>query len=106
MPSHGRRKTSDQCSGTYKLKAAYEYSLIGSFMDFFEGLTYEHVNFIFSDVTYPQESAHYTLNPNAYKFAYSEPGVSRTTIIVMLMKSMIRHTGIMDLLGKWRMLQI
>ncbi|KAI3706382.1 hypothetical protein L6452_24079 [Arctium lappa] len=50
------------------------YSLSGSFMDFFEGLTYEHVNFIFSDVTYPQESIHSTMNTNAYKFAYSEPG--------------------------------
>ncbi|KAI3716528.1 hypothetical protein L1987_67465 [Smallanthus sonchifolius] len=43
-------------------------------MDFFEGLTYEHVNFIFSDVTYPQESTQSTINTNAYKFAYFEPG--------------------------------
>lgn len=43
-------------------------------MDFFEGLTYEHVNFIFSEVTYPQDSMHSTVNTNAYKFAYSEPG--------------------------------
>lgn len=43
-------------------------------MDFFEGITYEHVNFIFSDVTYPQESIHSTVNTNAYKFAYCEPG--------------------------------
>lgn len=47
-------------------------------MDFFEGLTYEHVNYIFSDVTYPQfsmqESTYSTMNTNTYKFAYSEPG--------------------------------
>nr|XP_043637439.1 E3 ubiquitin-protein ligase BIG BROTHER-like [Erigeron canadensis]XP_043637447.1 E3 ubiquitin-protein ligase BIG BROTHER-like [Erigeron canadensis] len=50
------------------------YSLSRSFMDFFEGFTYDHVNFIFSDVTYPQESTYSTMNTNPYKFAYSEPG--------------------------------
>ncbi|CAI9290120.1 unnamed protein product [Lactuca saligna] len=49
------------------------HSLSGSLMDFFEGLTYEHVNFIFSDVTYPQDSTNYTMNTSSYKFAYSEP---------------------------------
>ncbi|GJW19950.1 hypothetical protein Tco_0027386, partial [Tanacetum coccineum] len=48
--------------------------LSGSLMDFFEGFTYEHVNFIFSDVTYPQDSIQSTINTNNYKFAYSEPG--------------------------------
>lgn len=43
-------------------------------MDFFEGFTYEHVNFIFSDVTYPQDSIQSTINTNNYKFAYSETG--------------------------------
>ncbi|XP_071712091.1 E3 ubiquitin-protein ligase BIG BROTHER-like [Rutidosis leptorrhynchoides] len=44
-------------------------------MDFFEGLTYEHVNFIFSEVTYPQDSIYSTVNTNnTYKYAYSEPG--------------------------------
>lgn len=30
------------------------YSSTGSFMDFFEGLTYDHVNFIFADAPYAQ----------------------------------------------------
>lgn len=46
----------------------------GSFMDFFEGFTYEHVNFIFSDVTYPQDSTNYTTNTSSYKFTNSDPG--------------------------------
>ncbi|CAH1415697.1 unnamed protein product [Lactuca virosa] len=50
------------------------HSLSGNLMDFFEGLTYEHVNFIFSDVTYPQDSTNYTMNTSSYNFAYSEPG--------------------------------
>lgn len=49
-------------------------SRTGSLMDFFEGLTYEHVNFIFSDVTYPQDSIVSTMNTSSYKFAYSDPG--------------------------------
>ncbi|KAL4591464.1 hypothetical protein LXL04_004430 [Taraxacum kok-saghyz] len=51
-----------------------EFNIPHSFMDFFEGLTYEHVNFIFSDVTYPQDSTNYTMNTSSYKFAYSEQG--------------------------------
>nr|GEX46375.1 hypothetical protein [Tanacetum cinerariifolium] len=39
-----------------------------------ESFTYEHVNFIFSDVTYPQDSIQSAINTNNYKFAYSEPG--------------------------------
>lgn len=35
------------------------YSSSGSFMDFFESLTYEHVNFIFADPPYSQ--VHYPI---------------------------------------------
>lgn len=50
------------------------YSSSGSFMDFFEGLTYEHVNFIFADPPYAQESTYPSINASAYKFGLSEPG--------------------------------
>ncbi|CAB4278235.1 unnamed protein product [Prunus armeniaca] len=50
------------------------YSTAGSFMEYFEGLTYEHVNFIFSGDSHAQESAYPTMNTNYYKFGLSEPG--------------------------------
>ncbi|KAM1227913.1 hypothetical protein ACFX2I_007108 [Malus domestica] len=50
------------------------YSSAGSFMEYFEGLTYEHVNFIFSGDSHAQESAYPTMNTNYYKFGLSEPG--------------------------------
>ncbi|CAK9188214.1 unnamed protein product [Ilex paraguariensis] len=50
------------------------YRSTGNFMDFFEGLTYEHVNFIFADPSYAQESAYPSMNTSLYKFGLSEPG--------------------------------
>ncbi|PNY14970.1 E3 ubiquitin ligase big brother-like protein, partial [Trifolium pratense] len=44
----------------------------GSFIEYFEGLTYEHVNFIFSGASHAQESP-YPSNSNFYKFGLSEP---------------------------------
>lgn len=32
----------------------YPYNTAGSFMEYFEGLTYEHVNFIFSGASHAQ----------------------------------------------------
>lgn len=49
-------------------------------MDFFEGLTYEHLNFIFADHDHDhslyttQESLYPLMNASAYKFGISEPG--------------------------------
>lgn len=47
-------------------------------MDFFEGLTYEHLNFIFADhdlSSYTtQESLYPSMNTSAYKFGLCEPG--------------------------------
>lgn len=37
---------------------AMPYNSIGSFVDFFGGLTYDHVNFIFADAPYAQ--VHYS----------------------------------------------
>ncbi|KAK4419546.1 E3 ubiquitin-protein ligase BIG BROTHER [Sesamum alatum] len=53
------------------------YNSIGSFVDFFGGLTYDHVNYIFADVNYVQENAYNAYpatNTSLYKFAVSEPG--------------------------------
>ncbi|KAL3850114.1 hypothetical protein ACJIZ3_011996 [Penstemon smallii] len=49
------------------------YNSIGSFVDFFGGLTYDHVNYIFSDANYVQENAYPATNTSLYKFAVSEP---------------------------------
>ncbi|XP_031100159.1 E3 ubiquitin-protein ligase BIG BROTHER-like [Ipomoea triloba] len=47
------------------------YDSIGSFMDFFEGMAYDHLNYIFADVPYAQENS--SVNTNLYKFGFSEP---------------------------------
>ncbi|KAG6590210.1 E3 ubiquitin-protein ligase BIG BROTHER, partial [Cucurbita argyrosperma subsp. sororia] len=46
----------------------------GSFLEYFEGLTYEHVNFIFSDASHSQENVYPPLNSNFYKFGFSDFG--------------------------------
>ncbi|KAK9273423.1 hypothetical protein L1049_018233 [Liquidambar formosana] len=51
----------------------YSYSTTGGFMEFFEGLTYEHVNFIFSGSSHAQE-CYPSMNTSLYKFGISEPG--------------------------------
>ncbi|KAL5566617.1 hypothetical protein UlMin_029781 [Ulmus minor] len=43
-------------------------------MEYFEGLTYEHVNFIFAGASHAQESAYPSTNTSYYKFGFSEPG--------------------------------
>ncbi|GAB4856051.1 hypothetical protein Ancab_024691 [Ancistrocladus abbreviatus] len=53
------------------------YTTTGSFMDFFEGLTYDHVNFIFSGGSHMQQDIAYSpvsMGYSYYKFGYSEPG--------------------------------
>ncbi|KAL3828178.1 hypothetical protein ACJIZ3_016980 [Penstemon smallii] len=50
------------------------YNSIGSFEDFFGGLTYDHVNYIFADANYFQENLYPTTNSSLYKFAVSGPG--------------------------------
>ncbi|KAL2940858.1 E3 ubiquitin-protein ligase BIG BROTHER [Bienertia sinuspersici] len=49
------------------------YNSAGSFMDFFAGLTYDHVNFIFSG-SQIQDCSYSPINPGYYKFGYSELG--------------------------------
>ncbi|KAF8009190.1 hypothetical protein BT93_J0239 [Corymbia citriodora subsp. variegata] len=53
---------------------AYPYNTSGSFMEYFEGLTYEHVNFIFSGASHAQESLYSPVNTNYYKMGSSEYG--------------------------------
>ncbi|CDP18780.1 unnamed protein product [Coffea canephora] len=51
------------------------YNSIGSFVDFFGGLTYDHVNFIFAEAhPYAQDSVYPLMNTSFHKFAHSEPG--------------------------------
>ncbi|KAL9322919.1 hypothetical protein ACSQ67_010972 [Phaseolus vulgaris] len=53
----------------------YPYSTAGSFIEYVEGLTYEHVNFIFSGASLPQESLYPSSSTtNFYKSGLSEPG--------------------------------
>lgn len=49
------------------------YRSTGGFMDFFEGLTYEHLNFIFAGASHAQESMYPTMNTNSYKLGLPEP---------------------------------
>ncbi|KAK0603610.1 hypothetical protein LWI29_006785 [Acer saccharum] len=53
---------------------SYPYNSAGSFMEYFEGLTYEHVNFIFDGASHVQESAYPSMNTSFYKFGLSESG--------------------------------
>ncbi|XP_031401255.1 E3 ubiquitin-protein ligase BIG BROTHER-like isoform X2 [Punica granatum] len=52
----------------------YPYNTSGSFMEYFEGLTYDHVNFIFSGTSHGQDSLYPSMNTSYYKFGSSEPG--------------------------------
>lgn len=58
------------------INTSYPYSTAGSFMEYFEGLTYEHVNFIFSGASHAQESVYPSMNTSFYKFGLSEPGTT------------------------------
>ncbi|CAA0805783.1 E3 ubiquitin ligase BIG BROTHER [Striga hermonthica] len=52
------------------------YNSIGSFVDFFGGLTYDHMNYIFAEANYVEGnaySAYPATNTSLYKFAVSEP---------------------------------
>ncbi|KAJ4724244.1 E3 ubiquitin ligase BIG BROTHER-like protein [Melia azedarach] len=53
---------------------SYPYNSAGSFMEYFEGLTYEHVNFIFDGASHVQESVYPSMNTSFYKFGLSESG--------------------------------
>ncbi|KAG4933865.1 hypothetical protein JHK87_047867 [Glycine soja] len=50
---------------------SYPYNTTGSFIEYFEGLTYEHVNFIFYGESHAQSS--YPSKSSFYKFGLSEP---------------------------------
>ncbi|KAF4382903.1 hypothetical protein CsatB_029405 [Cannabis sativa] len=56
------------------VNSSYPYNSAGSFMEYFEGLTYEHVNFIFSGASHAQESIYPSPSTSFYKFGLSEPG--------------------------------
>lgn len=53
----------------------YPYNSAGSFMEYFEGLTYQHVNFIFDGAPHvQQQSAYPPISTNFYKFGPSDYG--------------------------------
>ncbi|KAK7325038.1 hypothetical protein VNO77_29074 [Canavalia gladiata] len=56
----------------YYNNISYPYSTAGSFIEYFEGLTYEHVNFIFFGASHAQESS-YPSTTSLYKSGLSEP---------------------------------
>ncbi|GAB2218374.1 hypothetical protein Droror1_Dr00001595 [Drosera rotundifolia] len=67
---------SQQIGAVYVDNSAPYYS-VGSFMDFFEGFTFDHVNFIFSGGSHMQENGYPPLNMGSYKFGYMEPVCSQ-----------------------------
>ncbi|KAJ6414401.1 hypothetical protein OIU84_003407 [Salix udensis] len=56
------------------MNASYPYNSAGSFIEYFEGLTYDHVNFIFNGASHVQDSVYPSMNANFYKFGLSPPG--------------------------------
>lgn len=53
------------------------YNSSGSFMDFFSGLTYDHVNFIFAGSSSMQDCTYSPMSTGYYKFGYSDPGATQ-----------------------------
>ncbi|KHG02120.1 E3 ubiquitin ligase BIG BROTHER -like protein [Gossypium arboreum] len=56
------------------INSSYPYNSAGSFMEYFEGLTYQHVNFIFDGASHLQESAYPSMTTSFYKFGLSDFG--------------------------------
>ncbi|KAJ4828859.1 hypothetical protein Tsubulata_023182 [Turnera subulata] len=56
------------------MNTSYPYNSAGSFIEYFEGLTYEHVNFIFEGGSHLQDSVYPSVSTNFYKFGTAQPG--------------------------------
>ncbi|EOY32618.1 RING/U-box superfamily protein isoform 3 [Theobroma cacao] len=56
------------------INSSYPYNSAGSFMEYFEGLTYQHVNFIFDGASHVQESVYPSMTSSFYKFGLSDSG--------------------------------
>ncbi|KAJ6392818.1 hypothetical protein OIU77_022324 [Salix suchowensis] len=56
------------------MNPSYPYNSAGSFIEYFEGLTYDHVNFIFNGGSHAQDIVCPSTNANFYKFSISPPG--------------------------------
>ncbi|KAJ6714030.1 RING/U-BOX SUPERFAMILY PROTEIN [Salix viminalis] len=56
------------------MNPSYPYNSAGSFIEYFEGLTYDHVNFIFNGGSHVQDIVCPSTNSNFYKFNISPPG--------------------------------
>ncbi|TYH15862.1 hypothetical protein ES288_A05G073300v1 [Gossypium darwinii] len=56
------------------INSNYPYNSAGSFIEYFEGLTYQHVNFIFDGASHVQESVYPSMTSSFYKFGPSDSG--------------------------------
>uniref|UniRef100_A0A7N0SWW7 RING-type domain-containing protein n=1 Tax=Kalanchoe fedtschenkoi TaxID=63787 RepID=A0A7N0SWW7_KALFE len=60
------------------INTGYPYSTTASFMEFFEGLTYDHINFVFSDPLHNQgqENIYPSANTNSNKYGFLDFGTT------------------------------
>ncbi|XVF69660.1 hypothetical protein PTKIN_Ptkin11bG0099500 [Pterospermum kingtungense] len=56
------------------INSSYPYNSAGSFMEYFEGLTYQHVNFIFDGASHVQDSVYPSMATSFCKFGLSDSG--------------------------------
>ncbi|KAK9029454.1 hypothetical protein V6N11_026571 [Hibiscus sabdariffa] len=56
------------------INSSYPYNSTGSFMEYFEGLTYQHADFIFDGPSHVQESVFPSTSTNFYKFGLCDSG--------------------------------
>ncbi|XP_039065002.1 E3 ubiquitin-protein ligase BIG BROTHER-like [Hibiscus syriacus] len=56
------------------INSNYPYNSAGSFMEYFEGLTYQHVNLFFDGAIHIQESVYPSMTSRFYKFGLSDSG--------------------------------
>ncbi|XP_047324915.1 E3 ubiquitin-protein ligase BIG BROTHER-like [Impatiens glandulifera] len=65
----------NQQMDVHYVNGSFPYNSAGSYANFFEGLAYEHANFIFADAVHSQESMYPPpMQTNFYKFGLSDQG--------------------------------
>lgn len=64
----------------YYTNGAMPYNSIGSFMDFFGGVTYDHVNYIFADPPYAQVFSSFAEIDHFFFYIHVVP--STTSILI------------------------
>ncbi|KAM7272635.1 hypothetical protein ACFE04_027298 [Oxalis oulophora] len=56
------------------LNNSYPYNSPATFMEYFEGLTYQHVNFIFDGASHLQDTVYPSMHTSFYKFGLPDSG--------------------------------